>query len=147
VGKKLDRRLWTAALTGIPFGIYKMGFGWYEYHHAHPAIGIAALIWGALDIILNILSVAFPKTVSWCLLANIGRRIDHAAKKKIWEKILLAVDTTAAFLIVSAMIWLGRLPLEPEVVGHTWNLAVVANILSVGLEQLYRAVFYKEKIH
>lgn len=145
--EKFGRRLWTATLTGIPFGIYKMGFGWYEYQQAHAAVGIAVMIWGTLDIILNILSVPFPKKISWCLLANIGRRIDHAAKKKIWEKFLLAVDTTAAFLIVSIMIWLGRLPLEPELIGHTWNLAVVANILSVGLEQLYRAVFDKEKIY
>ncbi len=140
------RRLWTAALTGIPFGIYKMGFGWYEYHHAHPAIGIAAMIWGAIDIILNILSVPLPKTVAWCLLANIGQWIDHTVKKKIWKNFLLAVDTTASFLIVAVMILFGRLPLEPELMGQIWNVAVVCNILSVGLEQLYRAVSYKEKI-
>lgn len=144
--EKIGRRLWTATLTGIPFGIYKMGFGWYEYHHAHTEIGIAAMIWGLIDIILNILSVLLPKTVAWCLLANIGQWVDHTVKKKIWKNFLLAVDTTASFLIVAVMIWFGRLPLEPELLGQIWNVAVVCNVLSVGLEQLYRALSYKEKI-
>ncbi len=138
--EKFGRRVWTAALTGIPFGLYKMGFGWYEYHHAHPTIGIAAMIWGVIDIGLNLLSVPLPKIVAHCLLSNIGRWIDHAVRKRIWENLLLAVDTTASFLIVSVMIWFGRLPLEPELGAHIWSLAVVCNIMSVGLEQLYRAV-------
>ncbi len=136
----LGRRIWTAGLMGAPFGVYKMGFGWYEFDHAHPVIGIAAMAWGAIDIGINLIAVLFPRVTAWCLLANLGRLIDRGIGKRIWETILLAVDTTASFAIVSVMIWFGRLPLEPLIAAHVWNLAVVCNVLSVGLDQLYRAI-------
>ncbi len=137
---EFGRRVWTAALTGVPFGIYKMGFGWHQYDHGHSAIGIAVIAWGAIDIGLNLVVVLWPRVVAWCLLASIGRTIDEAAQTSVWEAILLALDTTASFAIVSVMILFGRLPLEPPLAAVIWNLAVVCNVLSVGLEQLCRAV-------
>ena len=126
-------------LTGVPFGIYKIGFGWYEYHHDHEYIGVAAMIWGGIDIGLNLGTLLKRDKLHCCLLANIGHWIDMSRPSRFWEKLLLAVDTTGSFLIVSTMIWLARLPLEPEIMAHTWNIAVISNVLSVGLEQLYRA--------
>lgn len=138
------RRLWIVTLTGIPFAVYKMGFGWYEFHHAYPAIGVAAMIWGAVDMGLNVVALVFPKIMGVCLLANIGRWLDRLSGNVFWEGVLLAIDTTAAFLIVSVMIWFGRVPLSPQWAADTWNVAVIGNILSVGLEQLYRAVWKRE---
>jgi hypothetical protein len=140
MNETLGRRLWMAALTGVPFGIYKMGFGWYEFHHDHPAIGIAAMTWGGIDILVNVLAVFFPNRVAWCLLANIGRWIDTRFGRKYCENVLLAIDTTASFSISSVMIWFGRLPLSPPLAAKVWNLAVVCNVLAVGLQQLYIAV-------
>jgi len=133
------RRLWAATLTGIPFAVYKMGFGWYEFHHAYPAIGVAAMIWGAVDMALNVVALPFPKITGVCLLANVGRWLDRVLGKVFWEGVLLAIDTIASFLIVSAMIWFGRVPLSPQWAADVWNTAVIGNVLSVGLEQLYRA--------
>ncbi|MGK7875604.1 MAG: hypothetical protein AB4426_20585 [Xenococcaceae cyanobacterium] len=140
MNETFGRRLWSAALTGIPFAVYKMGFGWWEFHHDYPALGVAAMIWGAVDMGLNILAVPLSKIVSVCFLANVGRWLDRASGKIFWEGVLLAIDTTAAFLIVSVMIWFGRLPLSPQWTANVWNMAVIGNILSVGLEQLYRAI-------
>ncbi len=134
------RRLWAAALTGIPFAAYKMGFGWYELHHAHVIIGVTALVWGAVDVGLNIASLVNPRLIGVCLLANVGRWFDSVSGEAFWEGMLLAIDTTAAFLIVSVMIWFQRVPLSPQWAADVWNIAVIANVLSVGLEQLYRAV-------
>lgn len=97
-----------------------------------------------MDIGLNVVALAFPKIMGVCLLANVGRWIDRVSGKVFWEGVLLAIDTTAAFLIVSVMIWFGRVPLSPQWAADAWNVAVIGNILSVGLEQLYRAIWKQE---
>ena len=140
MNETLGRRLWNAVLTGIPFAVYKFGFGWYEFQHGHPAIGVAAMIWGAVDMGLNVVAVPLPKIVGVCFLATVGRWLDREPTKVYWEGILLAIDTTATFLIVLAMILFGRLPLSPQWMADAWNVALVSNILSVCLEQLYRAI-------
>lgn len=139
------RRLWIAMLTGVPFAIYKFGFGWYEYSHAHSVLGIFAMTWGIADLLLNLLAVFFPNKLTWCLLANIGQWLDGRTLSNRWEQILLGVDTTISFLIVSIMIWFGRLPLEPVYLAYIWNAAVIANVLAVGLEQIYRAATSLQK--
>jgi hypothetical protein len=144
MNETFGRRVWVAALTGIPFAVYKMGFGWYEFHHDHSSIGVLAMIWGAIDIALNIFALPFPKIVGVCLLANVGRWFDRLTGKNFWEGVLLAIDTTAAFLIVSVMIWFGRVPLSPQWAADAWNVAVISNVLSVGLEQLYRAIWKRQ---
>ena len=138
-GRLLGRRIWTALLTGVPFAVYKFSFGWYEFHHDHSVLGIVAMTWGIIDLAINVMAALFPKMFSWCLLANIGRWLDRVARKTFWENFLLAIDTTASFLIVSIMIWFWRLPLEPMLLAQVWNLAVIANILSVGIEQIYQS--------
>lgn len=140
MNETLGRRLWMAALTGIPFAVYKMGFGWYHLQHGQHALGIAAMAWGGIDVVVNVMAVPLPKHVAWCLLANIGRWIDRRFGRKYWESVLLAIDTTASFSISSYMIWFGRLPLEPWIAAKFWNAAVVGNVLAVGLQQLYVAL-------
>jgi hypothetical protein len=134
-----------AALTGVPFGIYKMGFGWFllrgnEVHGPITEFGVVPMIWGGIDILVNVAAVFFPKHVAWCLLANMGRWVDLKFGRKYWESVLLAVDTTASFSICSVMIGFGLLPLAPGYAANTWNLAVICNVLAVGLQQLYVAI-------
>ena len=97
------------------------------------------MAWGGVDIVLNILSVPFAGRVDHCLLSNIGRGIDRLTNRQEWKNILLGVDTLLAFLIVSGMIWFGALPLKPYVMGRVWDVAVVCNVLSVGLQQIWDA--------
>ncbi|MHC4446042.1 MAG: hypothetical protein ACYTA5_25900 [Planctomycetota bacterium] len=138
--ESLSRRLWAAALTGIPFGVFKVGTGWYVYASINPVLGSAVVAWGIFDILLNILSVPLPKSVSYCLLSNIGRRIDVHTGRENLEHILLAVDTLLTFVIVAGMIWFRHLSLLPAVLGRLWDLSVVCNVVGVGTERLWRAL-------
>lgn len=117
-----------------------MGTGWYVYTAINPALGSAFVAWGIFDILLNILSVPLPKSVSYCLLSNIGRRIDAHTGRENLEHILLAVDTLLTFVIVAGMIWFRHLALLPAVLGRLWDLSVVCNVIGVGAERLWRAL-------
>ncbi|MEN8803332.1 MAG: hypothetical protein ABF297_15290 [Thiogranum sp.] len=136
----LGRRLWAAALTGIPFGVFKVGTGWYMVASINPVLGSALVAWGIVDILFNILSVPLPGSVSYCLLSNIGRRIDIHAGRKDWEHILLAADTLLTFVIVAGMIWFRQLSFLPAVLGRLWDLSVVCNVVGVGAERLWQAL-------
>ena len=140
------RKLWLVFLTGIPFAIYKFGFGWYIYHHEYENLGIVAMIWGVVDFSLNLLSLFFPRWIKHCLLSNVGSRFDAGASDRDdrhWESVFLGLDTLAAFAIVSGMIWFGALPLSPKGMEVTWNVAVVANLLGAGLQQVWGAVVHR----
>lgn len=138
--ESLGRRLWAAALTGIPFGVFKVGTGSYVYAFINPVLGSVIVAWGIVDILLNILSVPLPGSVSFCLLSNIGRRIDVHAGRKDWEHILLAADTLLTFVVVAGMIWFRQLSVLPAVLGRLWDLSVVCNVVGVGAERLWRAL-------
>lgn len=136
----LGQRVWVTALTGIPFGIYKMGGGWYVLHHVSPPLGVAMMIWGGLDIVINVGSVLLPKRCSYCLLSNLGRQLQRRGWYAKGEAVLLGVDTLLSFTIVAAMIGFGALPLQPAVAGTIWNIAVICNVLAVGLVQIRDAL-------
>jgi hypothetical protein len=136
----LARRLWSAALTGIPFGVFKVGAGWYACAFVNPVFGYIVIAWGVLDVLLNIVSLGWPRSVSYCFLSNIGRRIDVHAGGENWEQTLLAVDTFLTFVIVAGMIWFRQLPLLPPVLGRLWDLAVVCNVIGVGAGRLWWAL-------
>lgn len=138
--ESLGRRLWAAVLTGIPFGVFKVGVGWYVYAFINPVLGSVTIAWGIVDILLNLLSVSLPRSVSYCLLSNIGRRIDIHAGRENWERILLALDTLLTFAIVAGMIWFRQLPFLPAVLGRLWDLSVVCNVVGVGAERLWQAL-------
>jgi hypothetical protein len=137
--ESLGRRLWATTLTGIPFGIFKLGAGvWLSAEFSH-ALGVALIVWGGLDIALNLIAIAFPARFSYCLLSNLGRLLEkRPTSERRWEAVSLALDTLFAFLIVSAMIWLRLLPELPPLMGRAWDVAVVANIVGVGVERLWQ---------
>jgi hypothetical protein len=135
----LGRRLWATTLTGIPFAIFKLGAGVWLEAHFNQALGVALIVWGGLDIALNLISLAFPDRFSYCLLSNFGRQFEKRdSGDRRWEAVSLAADTLFAFLIVSAMIWLRLLPELPPGIGRVWDVAVVANIVGVGVERLWQ---------
>jgi hypothetical protein len=140
VSDNLGRRVWATALTGIPFGIFKLGAGWYlsEVAGVGP-LGVLLIGWGALDILLNVLSVPLPRHIAYCALANLGRIADRGRTDPRFERTLLAVDTLLAFLIVATMIWFRLLPELPLVLGRVWDVAVVCNIVGVGVERVWWA--------
>ena len=131
------RRLWAAGLTGIPFGVFKVGAGYHLLDVAGPAVGGLVVVWGALDILLNVLAVLFPDRVGYCTLSNLGRLYDLATGQRHRQQVLLAVDTLLAFVIVSYMIWFRQLPTLPAWLGRAWDLAVVLNVLGVGVERVW----------
>ncbi len=141
----LGQRVWLTALTGIPFAIYKMGGGWYVLHHISPPLGVAMMLWGGLDILINVCSALLPQRCSYCLLSNLGRQLQRRGWHANGEAVLLGVDTLLSFTIVAAMIGFGALPLQPVVAGNIWNLAVICNVLAVGLIQIREAL--REQSH
>lgn len=134
----LRRRLWAALLTGIPFGVFKIGGGLAAAHDIHWSIGACFVLLGVADVVLNLGAVASPRRVSYCLLSNIGRRLD-GSKGGTMERLLLAVDTLLSFGIVSSMIWTGRIGSLPHPMVKVWELAVIANILGVGLDRVWQS--------
>jgi hypothetical protein len=134
----LKRRLWAALLTGIPFGVFKIGGGLAAANDIHWLVGAFFVLWGASDVLLNVAAVASPNHVSYCLLSNIGRRLDRA-KRGTTERLLLAVDTLMSFGIVTSMIWTGRIASLPHPVIKVWELAVIANILGVGIDRVWQS--------
>lgn len=138
--ESLGRRFWSAALTGIPFGVFKVAAGWYASAFVDPVFGYIVIAWGSLDVLLNIVSLLLPNSVSYCFLSNIGRRIDVHAGRENWEQILLAVDTLLTLVIVAGMIWFRQLSLLPPFLGRLWDLAVVCNVIGVGAGRLWWAL-------
>lgn len=129
--KPTVRRLWDAALTGVPFGVFKVAFGAWLLDRAPPALGVAIIAWGVLDIALNVAAIFVPG-VSYCVLSNIGRRVGR-------EDLLLAVDTFLSFAIVAVMIGLGLVRELPDALRRTYDLAVVLNVLAAGAERVWFA--------
>lgn len=127
------RRAYDALLTGVPFGVFKVGAGWILSLHA-GWLGCLVALWGVVDILLNLLAVAIPGHLSWCLLSNLGRRFGEP-----WEDRLLALDTFLSFGIVALMIATGRLSSLPPILARTWEVAVIGNVMGAGLDRLYRS--------
>lgn len=136
--KVVGSRLWAVLMTGIPYGIFKLAAGWSVYDDVQPLLGAAVMIWGGLDLLSNLLALFSPTASAYCLMADIGRVLDRRRPGHWWENMMLAVDTLVTLLIVSAMIWYGRLPLLPPMLGKVWNVAVVANITSVGIQRVWQ---------
>ena len=130
-------RLWAVLMTGIPYGIFKIGTGWYLYANVQPLLGVLMMVWGGIDLLSNLVALFSPTASAYCLLGDIGRALDRRGSGRWWEDMMLAVDTLVTLVIVSAMIWFGRLPLLPPGLGIVWNVAVVANITAVGAQRVW----------
>jgi hypothetical protein len=135
--QSLGRRLWAALLTGIPFGVFKIGGGLAAAVDVHPVVGGAFVVWGILDVALNLAAIVWPGALSYCALSNLGRVLDRRRGPRGREQLLLACDTLAAFAIVSSMIWTGRIAALPRPMVTVWEVAVIANILAVGVERVW----------
>jgi len=133
----LRPRLWAALLTGIPFGVFKIGGGLAAAQDIHWSVGAGFVCWGVADVILNIAAVVTPRRVSYCLLSNIGRRLG-ATNDPSTERLMLAVDTLLSFAIVASMIWTGRIATLPRPMVKLWELSVIANILGVGIDRVWQ---------
>jgi hypothetical protein len=95
--------------------------------------------WGALDVLLNLAAILWPRSVGYCLLSNLGRRLGRRAERPMLERRLLAIDTLLSFAIVATMIWFGRIASLPRPMVKLWELAVIANVLGVGIERVWRS--------
>ncbi len=135
----LFARMWRVLLTGVPFGVFKIGAGMAAWDDVHPAVGIAFMLWGATDVLLNLLHLAAPGRFSFCLLSNAGLAVDRFSATRDMEAIGLALDTLLSFLIVSTMIWFGRIGALPWLAQQCWALSVICNVMAVGVERLYHA--------
>jgi hypothetical protein len=126
-------------LTGIPFGVFKIGGGMMARADVHPVLGAAFVLWGALDIALNLVSLFLPRAVSVCALSNVGRWLDGRGEGHARETLALAVDTFLSFAIVATVIWFRRLGSLPPAMIRTWEVAVIANVMGAGIERVWQA--------
>lgn len=137
-------RWWNALFTGIPFGIFKLEAGCYLclYHPAQTLAGSALALLGALDILLNLLACFFPNPFPFCVLSGLGQILDtHSSPRRIrFCDLGLALDTLLAFSVVALMIWNGCLPTLVPTFGRSWDVAVVCNVLGVGLARVAEAL-------
>lgn len=138
------RRTYDALLTGIPFGTYKLGFGVAVYAVDHTVLGFILIAWGVVDILMNLVGIFVPKRVASCLLAGFGRRLDQARSSEVWEERGLALDTLLSFSIVSTMILVPKLFSQlPAPLVKAWELAVVSNVMGVGVARVYETMQLK----
>ncbi|MBI4953381.1 MAG: hypothetical protein HY908_15230 [Myxococcales bacterium] len=133
------RRSWAVLLTGIPFGIFKVGGGLIAYEDLHPAVGGVVVAWGLVDLVLNVLSLFFARTFSPCVLSNLGRHLETSKQEGSRELLGLAVDTLFSFSIVATVIWFRRLGSLPPAMIRVWEIAVIANVMGAGLERVWLA--------
>jgi hypothetical protein len=134
------RRTWAVLLTGIPFGVFKIGAGMIARADIHPLLGLAIALWGGVDVLLNLLSLFLPRAVSPCALSNLGRLLDGRRGGAGQREMLgLALDTLLSFTIVATVIWLRRLASLPPAVIRAWEVAVIANVMGAGLERVWQA--------
>lgn len=134
------RRLWRVVLTGLTYGVFKVGAGMAAWEDIHPAVGLAFMLWGITDAVLNLLYLLAPRRLSYCLLSNIGRALDERRGCGHLEAVGQAVDTLLAFSIVATMIGFGRIASLPWPALPAWEISVIANVLGAGLERLHTAI-------
>ena len=97
--------------------------------------GQLTILWACADAVLNLVALVLPERFSYCLLSMIGRKLFGERQ----EQILLAVDTLLSFIIVSIMIGVGYITELPQNLVLGWNLAVIGNVVAVGLERIWFA--------
>lgn len=150
-----NHRWWPAVLTGVPYAIYKVATGYYLWQVRGLPLGILLMLWGCFDCVTNILTIIWQRQVPYCLLALTGHYLDiytywkgrragrsapADARPFRWEELGLGVDTLASFFLVSYMIWNRHIPEIVPVFGRLWDLAVISNIIGVGLSRILTAL-------
>lgn len=138
--QSLLHRIWDSLLVGVPFAVFKFSAGWYASQRALTTLGLVMMTWGIADLAINLVHIFAPAKLSYCVLSNVGRFVDKRTQTEHVEAIWLAIDTLVALGIVAAMVGFRLLPLAPSWLSRTWDAAVVANILGVGVQHVWRAV-------
>lgn len=152
-------RWWHAILTGLPYGVYKMGTGWYLWAIAGHDWGWILIGWGLLDFSTNLFSAFWSRSIPYCLLSALGYYLDRhlywqrrrssraqddrppAAERPFrWEELALGVDALFSFSLVSWMIWNGNIPKIQPAFRRAWDVAVISNVLAVGLSRILHAL-------
>lgn len=137
------QRIWDALITGVPFGIFKAGSGYYLLSTYHIYLGTVFMAWGLIDLALNLAAAVWKRPLPYCLLSATGRMYD---RRRGWrnrhrgENFALALDTLLSFLIVSSMIWFHCIPLLGFPLQRIWEAATITQITGVGLNRLRHAV-------
>jgi hypothetical protein len=133
--------------------VFKIGGGLAAAEDVSATVGWLVILWGAIDALLNLGALAWPRRLGYCALSNLGRLADRFAARhalagspsaettgwRRYEQLLLALDTLLAFVIVATMIWFARIAALPPLVRAIWELSVIANILGVGIERVWRS--------
>ena len=132
------RRLVDVVLTGVPFAIYKAGTGSVLLPLGYPILGTLFMIWGVVDLLMNLINLWLPEKVACCSLAGFGRLFSR--KPGDWNERMLALDMFFSFTIVAAMLWFGGLALLDPRLGKVWDLAVVLNVMGAGATRVYESM-------
>lgn len=159
-----QQRWWQALLTGVPYAVYKLATGYYLWNLCGNWFGVCLMMWGLFDFSSNLATMFVTRPTPFCLLAVIGHWLDVRAYLGArqrgespssssvseavpalatpfrWEELGLGLDTLASFVLVSYMIWNRHIPDIVPYFGRTWDLAVIANITSVGMSRVLTAL-------
>lgn len=139
------RVAWDALLTGVPFGIFKMGTGFYLWTYQNIPWGVLFIAWGLIDLSTNLVAAFWPRPLPYCLLSAFGRYLDKQpilSGDNQFEPVFLALDTLLSFVLVSAMIWFRAIPQLGFPLQRIWEFAVVCQVLSVGISRLLHALHH-----
>jgi hypothetical protein len=133
------RVVWDALLTGVPFGIFKMGTGYFLWTFQGMSIAVLLIAWGIVDLGLNLVAAFWPRPLPYCLLSAFGRsldRLDILESNNRFEPILLAVDSLLSFVLISGMIWFHAIPELGFPLSRIWEFAVVCQVMGVGISRV-----------
>lgn len=130
------RVVWDALLTGVPFGIFKMGTGYFLWTFHGVWLAVLLIGWGIIDLGLNLIAAVWPRPLPYCLLSAFGRWLDRLEGTNRYEPILLAVDTLLSFVLISGMIWFHAIPELGFPLSRIWEFAVVCQIIGVGVSRV-----------
>ena len=136
-------RVWNALFTGVPYGIFKMGTGWYWWTWTDASLpGALMLLWGLIDVSLNLAAALWIRPIPFCLLGVLGTVLDRGRfrSRVRFNDLGLALDTLLSFSLVGGMLWNGCLPSLAPAFGRAWDVAVVCNVLAVGVTRVVEAV-------
>lgn len=137
------RVIWDALLTGVPFGIFKMGTGYTLWTYYNLSWGLLLIAWGLIDLATNLAAAFWPRPLPYCLLSALGRALDRRpilSGTNQFEPVLLALDSLLSFLLVSGMIWFHAIPQLGYPMQRIWEFAVVCQVMGVGISRVLHAL-------
>jgi len=106
-------------------------------------VGAAFVVWGALDCVVNAANLASllaarRRAAPACLFSFAARALRGSSPR--WQELGNSLDVLVSFVIVAAMIGLGRIPTLPPRALAAWNACVILNVLGAGLGRVGASV-------